>query len=267
MGFGIDKETLFDNVQKIVLENKLQTPSSMVVQPKIGFMAFIKRHPELSQKNGEYINRARGSVTELAIRKWFDEVIATLGEDAIVLNDPTRIYNMDESGFVLSPKSTLVISERGRTLYNESSRSNKESVTTLFTVNAVGEFAPPLTVFKYARLPKSIVDKAPPIWSLGKTESGWMTAEAFFSYIANVFYPYLVQNEVTFPVVVFLDGHSSHLSEFCSNTGIILISLFPNSTHILQPLDVSVFGVLSILREFKRLIQTNSCTAIYSQKM
>lgn len=45
-----------------------------------------------------------------------------------------------------------------------------------------------------------------------------------------------------------MDGHTSHLtmasSEFASQNGIILISLFPNSTHILQPLDVAVFGPL-----------------------
>lgn len=48
------------------------------------------------------------------------------------------------------------------------------------------------------------------------------------------------------PVVVFLDGHRSHLSlelsQFCSSNGIILVSLYPNATHIIQPLDVSVFG-------------------------
>lgn len=47
---------------------------------------------------------------------------------------------------------------------------------------------------------------------------------------------------------MFLDGHVSHLtynlSKFCSENGIELIALYPNATHILQPLDVSVFGPL-----------------------
>lgn len=34
---------------------------------------------------------------------------------------------------------------------------------------------------------------------------------------------------------------SMALSEFCSSHNIILIALFPNATHILQPLDVSFF--------------------------
>jgi hypothetical protein len=45
-----------------------------------------------------------------------------------------------------------------------------------------------------------------------------------------------------------LDLHASHLTihlgEFCKNNIIILICLFPNTIHILQPLDVTVFAPL-----------------------
>lgn len=45
-----------------------------------------------------------------------------------------------------------------------------------------------------------------------------------------------------------MDGHRSHMtqeiSKFCDDNGIVLISLLPNSTHILQPADVSVFKPL-----------------------
>lgn len=153
---------------------------------------------------------------------------------------------MDESGFVLAPSTGLVIGERGKHLYNECSRSNKESITTLFAVNAIGSFAPPLTIYKYVRIPQSIYDAAPPFWGVGKSPNGWMTASCFYEYIANVFVPFLKNENITLPVIVFLDGHSSHLSlelsEFCKDNQIALVSLFPNATHILQPLDVSVFG-------------------------
>lgn len=245
-GFAIDKTILLDNVQKIVLANNLKTPFKDGRPSKKWFYSFMGRHKVLSQKKAEYINGARGSVTEQAIRRWFSNVIETLGDHGDVLNDPSRVFNMDETAFQLSPKTNLVIGERGRTLYNESSRSNKESITTLFSVNAIGTFAPPLTLYKYARLPKHIVDSAPPYWSIGKTDSGWMTAESFYEYISNVFLPFVKAENIELPVIVFLDGHSSHmsleLSEFCSDNQIILIALFPNATHILQPLDVAVYG-------------------------
>ena len=56
----------------------------------------------------------------------------------------------------------------------------------------------------------------------------------------------MLKEETPLPVFVFIDGHASHfsieLSKFCSKNGIILVALFPNATHILQPLDAAVFG-------------------------
>ncbi len=51
---------------------------------------------------------------------------------------------------------------------------------------------------------------------------------------------------VEFPVLLFTDNHPSHfsieISEKCESLGIILVSLFPNSTFISQPLDCSTFA-------------------------
>lgn len=49
-------------------------------------------------------------------------------------------------------------------------------------------------------------------------------------------------------MIFYVDNHSSHftleLCNFCIEKQIILLGLYPNSTHILQPLDVSLFHVL-----------------------
>ena len=70
-----------------------------------------------------------------------------------------------------------------------------------------------------------------------------MTAETFYEYITNIFYPWLVKNNISFPVVLYGDGHSSHVTiplvKFCKSVQIELIALYPNATHIIQPLDVS----------------------------
>lgn len=51
--------------------------------------------------------------------------------------------------------------------------------------------------------------------------------------------------ETELPVLLFLDNHSSHfsiaISERCEELGIILITFFPNSTFLSQPLDVHGF--------------------------
>lgn len=145
----------------------------------------------------------------------------------------------------LSPKGGLILAEKGKQVYGTSRNSDKENITNLITVNAAGDFAPPLTIFKFDRLPASYVNKAPTGWSLGKSENGWMTAKTFFEYFANVLHPFFVEKGYEFPIIIFLDGHSSHLSlqlsEFCREKKIIVACLLANTTHILQPLDVAVF--------------------------
>lgn len=155
---------------------------------------------------------------------------------------------MDETSFYLYPKGYLVLAEKGSHVYDTSAKSDKENITTLITVSADGVIAPPLTVYKYKRMNQEIARTTPSYWGLGKTDSGWMTGEAFYEYFTNVFYPYLISSKIKLPVIVFLDGHSSHLTMhlgmFCKEHQIILVCLFPNTTHILQPLDVSVFAPL-----------------------
>ena len=74
---------------------------------------------------------------------------------------------------------------------------------------------------------------------------------------ANVFLPYFQENNIQFPVIVFLDGHASHLSyplsEFCALHQIILICLPPNATHFIQPLDVGFYGPFK--KKWKKFIR------------
>lgn len=55
-------------------------------------------------------------------------------------------------------------------------------------------------------------------------------------------------NKAQFPIILFIDGHTSHInlpvSEFCRNHNIILYCFPAHASHILQPLDVTVFGPL-----------------------
>ncbi|XP_011705189.1 PREDICTED: uncharacterized protein LOC105460439 [Wasmannia auropunctata] len=80
-----------------------------------------------------------------------------------------------------------------------------------------------------------------------------MIAESFFEYISNVFYSWLLQNKIPRLVILYVDGHCSHLtmplSQFCAQNGIELIALYPNATHLMQHLDVAFFCSLNSLEE------------------
>lgn len=93
-------------------------------------------------------------------------------------------------------------------------------------------------------------------WGIDKSENRWMTSETFLQYFENVFYPFLFKNGYKFPIIVFLD--TSHLSldfsHFCRQKGIIVVYLYPNTTHILQSLDVLVFFPLKMRWKKEKLL-------------
>lgn len=57
-----------------------------------------------------------------------------------------------------------------------------------------------------------------------------------------------MKEKVEFPILVFMDGHSTHVniavSEFCRDNKIILYCFPPHASHIMQPLDIAVYGPL-----------------------
>lgn len=50
-----------------------------------------------------------------------------------------------------------MLAEKVQHVYDTLKNSAKENITTLFTVNAAGEYAPPLTVYKYKRMSSEVL--------------------------------------------------------------------------------------------------------------
>ncbi|XP_018311079.1 uncharacterized protein [Mycetomoellerius zeteki] len=250
-GFPITKNQLLDSVQMLIksLERK-----NNFVNDRPGrnwYRGFLQRHEKLAERMTENLTFRRAEVTENALRGWFNEIITYLNSKELSNIAPERIFNCDEAAFLLNPKESSVLAEKGqKNVYKIVGNNDKESLTVLFTGSAAGVLAPPLILFSYKRIPSYIASKLPHGWSCGRSDNGWMVASNFYEYIANIFYPWLLQNKIPLPVILYLDGHSSHmtkhLSDFCSMHKIELIALYPNSTHILQPMDVSVFRPIKI---------------------
>lgn len=133
-----------------------------------------------------------------------------------------------------------------KNVYEVHAGNDKENLTVLCTVSASGLVPPVQIVFPAKRFPPLSKLTIPPKWAMSKSETGWMNGENFYEFIANYFVKFVKEQGIAFPVLIFLDGHKSHLtfhqSKFCSEHGIILIALPPNCTHLIQPLDVAVFG-------------------------
>ena len=251
IGFPVRKYNLCLTVQKIINDSGIKTPFKNNYPGDKWYKLFLKRHPHLSQRTSEGISKGRAIVTEEALRLWFKglkdylESIKCLD----ILEDPSRIVNGDETAFQLCPKTGKVLCpKKWKNIYEINVGNEKETITVLLFITAAGKTVIPMIVYPYVRIPEAISNSVPEEWSIGRSESGWMRSETFYEYMANDFNKWLNENNIKRPILCLVDGHKSHLtmhlSEFCSNNQIILYSLLPNSTHIIQPADVSVFKPL-----------------------
>lgn len=104
-----------------------------------------------------------------------------------------------------------------KAVFQTTGNDEKACITVLINANAAGELAPPMVVFKYERVPPGIIRQFPGEWGLGKSESGWMKREKFYEYVTNVFQLWLRAQNIEIPILLFIDGHTFHLSVYLSD--------------------------------------------------
>lgn len=261
----VRKSYLLDTVLKIVTQDQWQTPFRNGRPSDGWYNAFMTRHPELSLRNAESISRQRGQLTEQCIRGWFKDTEEYFRSKNIenVLGDAERNYNADETGFLLNPKTGKVLGPTGQGMYSEAGGC-KTQVSVLVTTRADGKLMQPV-IYPYKRaVPKEIVDRVPHGYGIARSDSGWMTSDIFFEYVANVFVPELEvwrrqkkglreeEEELVLDdqdwVVLWIDGYKSHLtvhaSLVCDQNKIVLYCFKAHSSHITQPNDVGPFKPL-----------------------
>ena len=66
----------------------------------------MQRHPLISIRTSEHVTTASACVSEKDIKKWFSDIHQYLVDEKLddILQDPTRLFNGDETGFSLCPK-------------------------------------------------------------------------------------------------------------------------------------------------------------------
>lgn len=211
----------------------------------------LRRHSEITLRTPETVSSASAKVSEADIRGWFANLISYLEDNNLMeaALDPTRIYNGDETSFFLHPKTSAVFARRGsKNVYECEHADGHKNITVMFTFGADGDVVDPCVMLPMQRIPADLLRKFPATWGVGKSEKGWMDTPGFKLFIQKLFYPHLLKKKVKFPVLFFVDGHSSHtaaeVAELCLDLGIVLIALYPNTTRITQPADVAIFKPL-----------------------
>lgn len=169
-GLPVRKEQFIQNVAELASKQP-QNPFKSGRPGEKWFKLFCSRHPSIRMRVTQNLSRARSTVTEENLRKWFDHIRKFCETNNCIeaLDSPNRIYNLDETAFFMSPEIGKVMARRGaKTVYNVTKGNDRQCTTVLMGGNADGQMAPSMVVFKNKIIPKNVSKNWPDNWGIGE---------------------------------------------------------------------------------------------------
>jgi hypothetical protein len=245
-GFGLHLPELRE-MAYVLLSERGDTPLPNIIG-KNWASNFIKRHNELKMRFTRKYDYKRAKCEDpKVIQEWFQRVIAIQEQYGIAYKD---VYNFDETGFAMGVAATskvITSSDRvGRAPVVQP--GNREWVTSIECVNAMGWSIPPYLIFAGKRHISAWFQDLPKDWIIALSENGWTTDQLGLYWLINHFEPHTKTHTIGQFRLLILDGHTSHVNaefdRFCEQHHIVPLCMPAHTSHLLQPLDVGVFSPL-----------------------
>jgi 4-hydroxybenzoate polyprenyltransferase len=165
---------------------------------------------------------------------------------------PSNRWNIDEAGIMEGQGvNGLVVGSTNRRFVQKKQPGSRTWTSFIEGISALGRKLPPLVIFKGKSVQQQWFPKELESfhdWHFTATENGWTTNDTAVEWLTKVFIPSTQPQDPNEYRLLILDGHGSHEStEFiylCFEYKIYLIYLPPHTSHVLQPLDLSIFACL-----------------------
>lgn len=222
--------------------------SQIAIMGRCWITRFLNRHPALAARYGGQLDQQRAHASNPSIiRDFFRKLDRILQKNKI---QPQDIYNMDEKGFILgfSARSRVICrSYRRNPLVTQD--GSWELLTALECVSSDFFVLPPFVVSKAKSHHAGWHGKTDDLHAkFCLSPNGWTDDSLGLQWLIDHFDFFTKERIGGRPRLLIIDGHASHVSyKFCKyavENNIHLISLPPHSLHLLQPLDVGLFGSL-----------------------
>lgn len=241
IGYAHTRKQVIALVQQIVVSKGIST-----VVSSGWWERYVKRHPQIALRVAVPLSMARAMASDREVLdRYFNMLEECLRSNGII-DKPARIFNCDETGVPLNPKSLKVVDKVGSKNPSYLSGDSKSQITVMACTCAAGYAIPPLVIFDRLSLNEAMTKGEVPGTIYGLSHNGWITREIFRQWFDH----FILSIPSARPIILMLDGHSAH---YCPETismaaeqQIILCALPPHTTHITQPLDRGCFAPLKV---------------------
>ena len=206
-----------------------------------------KRHRELKAKRTKAIdwNRYDHNIYD-KVAVWFTAIGEELRRPDIL---PENVYNMDETGVMLSVlKSMKVLVGREELRNYRGAGVQRTLITAIECISADGRYLDPLVIWPAATHRSNWTAHPTPGWHFACSKSGYTDSVISLYWLQHVFDPQTKARANGKPRILISDGFGTHESlealTFCFENNIVLCRLPSHTSHRLQPCDIGVFGPL-----------------------
>ena len=116
----VTRLNILDAVKEITSEdnaNDYERDQYVPNSPLLGWWTGFKgRFPSIVYRTPETLGAARKNLSEILIKQWFSDVVSYFSNNRIsdILKDPSRLFNLDETGFRICPIFGRVLCIKGQ---------------------------------------------------------------------------------------------------------------------------------------------------------
>ena len=176
---------------------------------------------------------------------FLNDVVTTVQMEEI---PPELVLNWDQTGIKIVPSSTWTMEQQGSKRVEAAGVNDKRLITAIFCGSLVGDFLP-LQIIYQGKTPRCHPHyQFPPGWDITHSEKHWSNEVTMIQYVENIIVPYVRSTRATFeedtPAVVIIDNFKGQITSSVTNllelNNIHVCLLRPNTTDLLQPMDLSV---------------------------
>jgi hypothetical protein len=213
---------------------------------------WIKKSDGYEKRNAFALEKERAELSKEELKKYFEDL-----EKSIIGVNPRMVLNFDESWEFNRTKETkrrVIVPkvESKKNFYKEHLPSGHITIAPIITL--FGELVHRIIIIKNKTIEAKLIDYGVPsdeYCTIFYSDSGYINEDIFSQVLKKIIGPWAeTMNKKGFKKgLLLLDGATAHNNTYLEKFGINNFFFPPHSSHLLQPLDASIFSSMKYYKK------------------